>query len=176
MTESRDPGPPLSYESEANPSTSTDAEVSAASFSDEISETTSLCSERIVQTSSSSQKNTIHMKKHLQIVNKMKGEIALLTDSLAKTDYADLHTLQTRLRMNALDMKRVRQHNIELKDRIQSLEERLYNALQREILLTEELNKTRTASFPSPSPPPVEEDDSIFVDCADQDPTAHCSH
>ena len=118
---------------------STDAEISIASMSDDISETTSIYSE--VLKSNNSQQKSISTKRHAHIVQKLKSEIAVLKDSLSNTDILDLQNLQNKIRVSSLDCKRVKLINNELKEKNQLLEEKLHNAIQREILLTDELKK-----------------------------------
>merc|ERR1711916_181506 len=88
-------------------------------------------------------KNSVHIKKHTQIVQKLKLEIASLQEQLNESSYTDIQTIQTKLRTTMLEMQRIKDHNMELKDRVQSLEDRLYTTLQREILLNDELEKAK---------------------------------
>ena len=74
-------------------------------------------------------------------VQKLKLEIASLQEQLNESSYTDIQTIQTKLRTTILEMQKIKDHNVELKDRVQSLEDRLYTTLQREILLNDELEK-----------------------------------
>jgi uncharacterized protein YdcH (DUF465 family) len=68
-------------------------------------------------------------KKNMQTIQKLKKEIFMLRDALSRTEIADIITLQSRLRSSNSTIQRLRQVNMELKDRVQLLEERLHGAL-----------------------------------------------
>jgi hypothetical protein len=128
------------------PSLSTDVERSLASNSDDISEIISVRSDAGggVFNSSRLLSKSISLKKHQVVVQKLRAEIALLGDSLAKTDLVDIQTLQTKLRTNMLDLKRLKELNFELKNRVQVLETRLHEALQRELILRDEIKSLKS--------------------------------
>ena len=123
---------------------------SPQTLSDDISETTSVYSDTHGLNAGVGMKgvskNSVHIKKHTQIVQKLKLEIASLQEQLNESSYTDIQTIQTKLRTTMLEMQRIKDHNMELKDRVQSLEDRLYTTLQREILLNDELEKAKKTS------------------------------
>lgn len=88
---------------------------------------------------------SISFRKHQSIVQKLRAEIAILQDSLSKTDFVDVQTLQTKLRTSMLDLKRVKTLNFEMKDRVQLLEIRLHEALQREMSLQNQLKVAKSS-------------------------------
>ena len=130
-------------------------EKSPQTLSDDISETISVYSDQGPNGGSAGytgiSKNSIHVKKHAQIVQKLKVEIASLQEQLNESTYTDVQTIQTKLRTTMLEMQKIKEHNGEMRDRVQSLEDRLYKTLQREIVLKDELSKEK-AKVSSSSP------------------------
>lgn len=73
----------------------------------------------------------LHSSKQLAYkVNKLKEENALLRKNLEKFNTTDITALRTKLRISTVDVTRLKQHNAELRDRVQILESRLFSALQ----------------------------------------------
>jgi hypothetical protein len=62
------------------------------------------------------------------VVSRLKGEIAILRDSLDKLNATDVVTLNEKLRGAHADCRSLKHKNVELKNRIMSLEESLFNA------------------------------------------------
>jgi hypothetical protein len=126
----------------------TDAEfVSLTSNSDDcISEIVSIRSDAVGGGNiSRGLSKSISFRKHQSIVHKLRAEIAVLQDSLSKTDFVDVQTLHTKLRTSMLDLKRVKTLNFEMKDRVQLLENRLHEALQREMLLQNDFKAAKSS-------------------------------
>lgn len=60
-------------------------------------------------------------------IQKLKHEIFILKECLEKANSTDITMLQTKVRGYQTDMQRLRQHNSELKDRVQLLEQRVFD-------------------------------------------------
>ena len=116
------------------------------SGTDELNDTHSVFSDIVSTTSKHSKLNDA--KKLLHKMNKMKGENLLLKDALEKANASDITMLKTRLRGVNADLVRVRQNNSELKDRIQILEGRLFNALSSQ---TSKISSSKTDHEGEPS-------------------------
>lgn len=78
---------------------------------------------------SSKPSKTAEVRQYVRLLAKLKNENMLLKESLKKTNVTDIVTLKTELRGSRSDIIQLRQHNSELKDRVQILEQRLFNAL-----------------------------------------------
>ena len=99
----------------------TDVERSPGTLSDEMSETSSIV--HSVETQGVRvQKDSIPIKRHKIIIQKLTLELASLREALEETQYSDVQTLHTKLRASSLDLRRIKSLNLELKDRIQTLE------------------------------------------------------
>ena len=81
------------------------------------------------------------LKKALHTINRLKAEIAMLNESLESDKFTDITTLQDKLRGAQADLSTVRRRNMELKDRVQTLEGSLFEAL---VPSTTELNNSTT--------------------------------
>ena len=69
------------------------------------------------------------LKKLSIIVNKLRNENLLLKNGLEKVNSLDSITLSTKLRIANSDINKLKQHNTDLKDRVQVLEEKLFETL-----------------------------------------------
>lgn len=78
---------------------------------------------------SSRHSKTPDVKQYIRLLAKLKNENMLLRESLEKTNLTDIVTLKTALRGSKSDIIQLRQYNSELKDRVQILEQRLFDAL-----------------------------------------------
>lgn len=112
--------------SDESNSTEHDATVSL-SGTDEFNDTHSIFSDSMSLASKASKLNDA--KKSVHKINKLKEENALLREALEKANASDVTMLKSKLRGSNADLVRLRQNNMELKDRIQVLEGRLFNAL-----------------------------------------------
>jgi hypothetical protein len=72
-------------------------------------------------------------------ISHLKSEIALLQEALHRSNVTDITVLETKLRGAKLDLAQVRKHNNELKQRIQNLESKLYDALEENRKLQEKI-------------------------------------
>ena len=69
-------------------------------------------------------------KSNLSMIAALKNENLMLKAALDKANMIDISTVQTKLRVTHNDLILYKQYNSELKDRVQELESRLYEALQ----------------------------------------------
>ena len=127
-----------SHEQDGNPlSTTTEGEIGSVSASDDISvsdtQSVSTVLEGGISMGSRDRRglppSSATAKKYQQVIQKLKSENNMLRDTLSKTEIADIVLLQTRLRSASAINQKLRQLNSDLKDRVQVLEYRLYDAL-----------------------------------------------
>ena len=102
---------------------------SSDGVTDDFSETASLLS--LPNLSRNDQhKVGIKLKKAITTVNRLKAEIAMLRESLDNSRSHDVTLLQDKLRGAHSDLIAVRRRNTELKDRVQTLEATVFQALR----------------------------------------------
>jgi hypothetical protein len=114
---------------ERDESNSTEHDAGTNSVSEDFNDTQSVYSDIISATGKSSRVSINDAKRTVYKMNKLKEENLLLRESLEKANATDITTLMAKLRGCNADIVRLRQNNAELKDRIQVLEGRLFNAL-----------------------------------------------
>ena len=115
-----------SEHSDESRSTEHDATVSLSEH-DDFNEIHSVFSDTASIASKSSRLNDAKRLAHK--LNKLKEENAFLREALAKANAIDITTLRTKLRGANADLVRVKQINSELRDRVQHLERKLFDAL-----------------------------------------------
>jgi hypothetical protein len=113
---------------QADESNSTEHDVTVSlSGTDEFNDTHSVFSDGLSVASKASKLNDARKIAHK--MSKLKEENMLLKEALEKANASDITMLKSKLRGSHADLVRLRQNNSELKDRIQVLEGRLFNAL-----------------------------------------------
>ena len=71
-------------------------------------------------------------KSNISIITTLKNENLMLKAALDRANMIDISTVQTKLRVTQNDLILYKQYNSELKDRVQELESRLFEALQQQ--------------------------------------------
>eukprot|EP01038_Epipyxis_sp_PR26KG_P007888 gene7888-10704_t len=97
------------------------------------------------------------------LINKLKQENTLLKESFDKIQMTDVSLLKTRLRGSQSDLVRVKQYNMELKDRVQVLEQRLFDSLNENRNKKQDRNSDVDKTFYNSSPLLPELPDSITI-------------
>ncbi len=109
-------------------STEVDATLSHTISGSDIDHDDVLDNQSIMSDLLSANGKSIKLKKFTNLINKLKNENAMLRDLLEKANAVDIATLRTKLRGSNADLSKLRQHNAELKDRVQTLEAKLFHA------------------------------------------------
>lgn len=108
--------------------------------SDDVIDSQSVISDAISQLSNRSFKRQ-DVKKLLGTIQRLKNENLSLRDALESTNMLDLATLKNKLRGSNADLVRLRQTNAELRERIQTLEKKIFE------LVTANKSKVDSASI-----------------------------
>jgi hypothetical protein len=69
------------------------------------------------------------MHRQAQVITRLQTELAKAKEALHRTSQVDVTLLNTKLRGAEADLTRARQRNLDLRDRVQTLERHLYDAL-----------------------------------------------
>lgn len=77
----------------------------------------------------SSRKHANVVRKFASQITKLNAEVAILRDALEKARFTDITTLETKLRVQTLQVNTIQRRNIELKSRVQQLEDELHRSM-----------------------------------------------